>query len=115
MFRCPLCDENSLEIGESLELTPNGEWDEEALQLISCSICESAGLALYQEHRRGALDQETTQHNGAFLPLAELLPIRASLLLCPKSKSAGCGCSIHREMRVLADAFLLRKSFELKR
>jgi hypothetical protein len=114
MFCCPSCQEKKLEIGATVELQPGSRWDEEALQLISCENCQSTGLAIYRESRRGAIDSETVEHEGAFLPLPELLQIRATLLLCPNPSKAKCGCAAHKELRNVADALLLRPLFPLK-
>ena len=104
MFKCPRCEEEQLEICQSFELPPGARWDEESLQMIACNSCESAGLAVYQESRR-----------GAFLPMKELMTVRATLLLCPEPSNGRCGCAAHKELRGLTDAVLLKKLFPMKR
>jgi len=115
MFKCPRCEEEQLEICQSFELPPGARWDEESLQMIACNSCESAGLAVYQESRRGASDEESVHHEGAFLPMKELMTVRATLLLCPEPSNGRCGCAAHKELRGLTDAVLLKKLFPMKR
>lgn len=114
MFLCPVCQQKQIQIGNSVELQPKDRWDEETLQLIDCEACQSAGLAIYQESRQGALDRETVNHEGAFVPLSDLLSVRATLLLCPQPEARDCGCAAHRELREVADALLLSKLFRLE-
>ena len=59
-FVCPECHTSeSLRITRSLELPPDSRSDEITLQIIRCSSCRFAGVAVYEESRRGRLDDET--------------------------------------------------------
>ncbi len=61
-FECPECNNNTLTIEKSLELGPDDDSDEVAIQKIKCRECGFEGLALYKESRRGA--NECVNHYG---------------------------------------------------
>lgn len=85
-FRCPSCDQPSLEITQSLELPADDQWDEIALQALKCSAtaCGFTGIAVYEESRRGALDSECVVHTGYAMSSPHIADIQrvAELIQC---------------------------------
>ncbi len=95
-FACPECsDQSSLGIQNSLELPPDADWDEVALQVIRCGNCAFFGLAVYRESRRGALDREIIHHTGYRLPPEQAAQIARQIASCPKPSDRDCGCRSH--------------------
>lgn len=66
-FICPHCQKPTLEIRAGADLPPDSRDDEIILQSIHCTSCQAAGLAIYQESRRGAEDSEHWSHTGHWL------------------------------------------------
>ena len=66
-FLCPKCLDYSLNIVEKLELPPDSRSDEITLQIIKCEKCSFEGVAVYEEARRGNLDDYTFNHTGYVL------------------------------------------------
>lgn len=67
-FFCPACKSaNGINIIKSADIGADKDFDEVALQLIECKECGRKGLALYQESRRGRLDDESVTHTGYWL------------------------------------------------
>lgn len=97
-FRCPACSASSLRITLRLELPPDSRWDEIALQMIACDPCGFAGLAVYQESRRGALDSEIVHHDGYRVSAADLARLELEIESCPAPDSASCDCRAHRTL-----------------
>ena len=56
-FACPECLTKSLKITAKLELPPDSRSDEITVQVVACSRCGFAGVAVYEESRRGAHGQ----------------------------------------------------------
>ena len=65
-FLCPSCSRPDLNIIRRIELPPDDQWDEIAVQELACSAsgCGFKGIAVYEESRRGALDSECVVHTG---------------------------------------------------
>ncbi len=63
-FQCPECSTKTLKITHKLELPPDSRSDEITLQIIECSGCGFGGIAVYEESRRGALDDDSFDHTG---------------------------------------------------
>ncbi len=96
-FRCPACQgPRSLQIVSSLELPPDSRSDEITLQLIECSRCDFIGVAVYEESRRGALDDDSFDHVG--YPVAPALWNRLWEMIerCPDPRNPRCTCPTHR-------------------
>lgn len=96
---CPGCGRPSLRVRKRLELGPNAKWDENALQLVGCSVCSFRGVACYQESRRGALDDEVVHHHGWIVPQDEYRRLTQLMARCPKPGDRRCGCEAHRALR----------------
>lgn len=62
MLVCPDCNNASLEIIEKFEMGPNDYADENAYQLLQCSLCSTNAVGVYDESRRGA--QDSFHHSG---------------------------------------------------
>lgn len=94
-FLCPKCEQGTLTIGECLEISPDGRWDELTLQLISCP-CGFSGVAIYEESRRGALDSESWNHTGYEYEGTESL--KAQIKACPTPREHRCDCPSHEAL-----------------
>jgi hypothetical protein len=97
-FVCPQCSAKSLKVTSSIELPPDSRSDEIALQTVECSRCGFAGIAVYEESRRGALSSESFDHTGYCLSADDLKRVRSSIQRCPQPKTRRCKCSAHREL-----------------
>jgi hypothetical protein len=102
-FPCPDCA-GALEIGSSIELGADARSDEIALQLIRCTACAFRGIAVYQESRRGALDEECSEHIGYRLAPPVLERLEGLLAACPRPRDAECSCAAHTGLRQLDPA-----------
>ena len=90
-FRCPECAApNSLNIARSIELPPDSRSDEIALQIVECAGCGFAGIAVYQESRRGGLDDESVDHTGYVIGEDDLKALRRTLARCTDPKNRHC-------------------------
>ena len=92
-FRCPACQGKSLAITHSLELPPDADSDEITVQVIRCTACDFAAVAVYEESRRGA--SERWHHDGFRCPPATVQSITGLIQQCPAPSSRSCGCSTH--------------------
>ena len=97
-FICPECAQRTLAITEALELPPDSRSDEITLQAVSCSACGFAGLAVYEESRRGSFDTESVDHRGYRVSRADLHVILRAVRRCPRPSDPRCGCAAHREL-----------------
>lgn len=95
-FICPDCSGRRLRIASSLELPPDGWWDEIALQVVQCPECGFRGAAVYEESRRGALDSEAWNHRGLRLAEGPLRTLIEDVAACPEPTSPGCRCATHQ-------------------
>lgn len=95
-FRCPQCQKATLEILQSLELPPDGDSDENTLQLIRCGSCGLSGAAAYMESRRGA--GESVDHVGVALSDAAYATLAEQLARCPAPRDRRCGCTVHEQL-----------------
>ena len=97
-FRCPECSHSSLKIAQRIELPPDSRSDEITLQVVTCSRCGFAGIAVYEESRRGALDSESIDHRAYRTTPAGLKAIRAAIRRCPKPGDSRCRCDSHQRL-----------------
>lgn len=99
-FFCPQCRSSqfSLEIRRSLELPSDARSDEITLQLVSCTNCGFSGIALYEESRRGALDQDAFTHTGYQVEAKALHELVKTLGQCPHPLERNCQCRVHRKL-----------------
>jgi len=98
-FQCPDCSASkSLRIGARIELPPDSRSDEIALQIITCSHCGFAGIAVYEESRRGAMGDESFDHAGFRVSAADVKALRKLIRQCPDPRSKRCRCAAHRRL-----------------
>jgi hypothetical protein len=96
-FVCPECSgHGSLKIVLSIELPPDSRSDEITLQIVKCSNCQFAGIAVYEESRRGPLDHESFHHTGYRVGRSQLRDLRRAIRSCPAPKNPSCRCSAHQ-------------------
>lgn len=79
----------------SLALPPDSRSDEIDLQTVTCRQCGFRGAAVYEESRRGALEQESWEHTGYRLADRELDELAALIGSCPDGANPRCGCASH--------------------
>ena len=100
-FICPSCHTSgSLLITERLELPPDSRSDEITLQIVRCRRCDFAGIAIYEESRRGVLGDESVDHRGYYVPASDLQRLKKLLKQCPNPGSNSCTCAAHRQLGV---------------
>ncbi len=98
-FLCPECSTSkSLRIGVRIELPPDSRSDEIALQIVECSHCGFAGIAVYEESRRGAMGDESFDHAGFRVSAADVKALRKLIKQCPDPRNKRCKCSVHRRL-----------------
>jgi hypothetical protein len=98
-FRCPNCTTaGSLKIRSRIELPPDSRSDEITLQIVSCARCGFAGVAVYEESRRGALDDDSFDHTGYHVSKDDLRALRKTIAQCPKPRDRRCDCTAHRAL-----------------
>ena len=97
-FQCPDCTTSgSLRITARLELPSDSRSDEIALQIVECTRCGFAGLAVYEESRRGALDEELVDHTGHHVSTATVKALRQAIRACPSPTNPHCACPTHKQ------------------
>jgi hypothetical protein len=98
-FQCPNCSlPRSLRIAATIELPPDSRWDEISLQVVRCGACNFAGLAVYEESRRGALDSEIVHHSGYYVQDEDLKNFAGMIQKCPEPANRRCDCSTHHKL-----------------
>jgi hypothetical protein len=98
-FLCPECSSHgSLEISHKIELPPDSRSDEICLQIVKCSECDFEGIAVYEESRRGRLDEESVQHTGYRVSKGDLQSLRKAIRGCPKPRNWRCRCRAHQKL-----------------
>ena len=96
-FVCPDCSRHgSLNIVLSIELPPDSRSDEITIQIVECSDCRFAGIAVYEESRRGPLDSESFHHTGYHVSKSQLRDLRKAIRSCRDRKNWRCRCPAHR-------------------
>jgi len=96
-FTCPECQTpRNLGITQRIELPADSRSDEIALQLLKCRSCGFNALAIYEESRRGALDDDSFDHTGYHATSDELERIRQLIEVCPDISNSRCDCESHR-------------------
>jgi hypothetical protein len=95
-FRCPQCFvRNSLEISLSIELPPDRQSEEIALQVVVCSACYFKGLAVYAEGRGDCPESESWQHIGYWVSPDAVESVRQAIVSCPNPRDPRCACAAH--------------------
>lgn len=83
---------------QRIELPPDSRSDEITLQILACSACRFAGVGVYQESRRGRLDDESVDHVAYRLSPADLKDIRKAIRACPHPRDSRCQCPSHHKL-----------------
>lgn len=97
-FVCPNCTKSALEIELGIELQANDNWDENTFQLATCRHCGLRAAALYQESRRGNLEEEAWQHFGVVITPETYRLLAERLGACPAPGDYRCLCAAHRTL-----------------
>ena len=97
-FICPACSTKRLSIALSLELPPDSRSDEITLQIVECAQCGFAGVAVYEESRRGALDSESVDHYGFRVSASDLRTLKKTMKRCSQPRNSRCVCRAHRTL-----------------
>jgi hypothetical protein len=79
-----------------LELPPDARSDEITLQVVRCQACGFAGIAVYEESRRGGFGDDHWSHTGYRVPQEDVEAIEQALSRCPRPGNARCTCAVHR-------------------
>ena len=97
-FLCPNCSDpdRTLATIDLIELPSDARSDEITLQVIKCASCGFAGIAVYEESRRGALGQESFLHTGYGVNQGDLTRIRNQIKACPDFRNPRCDCLAHQ-------------------
>ena len=98
-FQCPQCENpGSLGIVTAVQLFRGHCVNEITMQLIECSHCNFAGLAVYEEGRLEPSDTRAWKHSGYRLPPGMYDRIMADLKSCPDQLDPECSCKLHRDL-----------------
>ena len=122
LFFCPDCGTRSLSIVSAMELPPDSRSDEITLQVVECTGCGFAGIAVYEESRRGSLDSESVDHRGYRAPSDVVRAITRTISRCRNPRNARCTCAAHSRIGKTSPfgrweglrAFDLRERFEMR-
>jgi len=95
-FRCPQCKtRDSLDITAAIELPPDRQTEEIALQVICCSACTFRGLAVYEEARGSVIESESWKHIGYWVSPDAVDSVLRAIQACPEPRNARCACASH--------------------
>lgn len=94
-FICPHCDSPTLAIAQSISLPPDARSDDIDLQIVQCTMCQFAAMAVYEESRRGGLDSDDWNHTGYHVPLSVIEEIASLIRQCPDPQKPRCRCYSH--------------------
>ncbi len=96
---CPDCaGRGALLIEAFMEIPPDSRSDEITIQLVKCGSCEFIGAAVYEESRRGRLDDESVDHYGFRLERADWERLAKMLKACPRPRDTKCKCRSHTKL-----------------
>jgi hypothetical protein len=96
---CPKCSETNMKIVSQIQLPPDSRSDEVSVQILKCKKCNFKGLAVYEESRRGPLDDESIHHRVFNVSETLLREIKEKISLCPTPKKINCKCMTHFELK----------------
>lgn len=98
-LRCPDCGQTRLHVMDALELGSFERSDEIALQIVECADCGLEVVAVYEEARRGALDDESVSHAAYPTDAEALEEIRGLIASCRDRREPDCPCRGHARAR----------------
>jgi hypothetical protein len=99
-FICPMCKLHELNIITKIELGPDSSSDEIMLQIIMCYQCDFSGIAIYEESRRGSLDDDSFDHYGYRIGKNNLRSLREIIIQCPEPSNRRCECFAHHTLNI---------------
>lgn len=86
-FFCPGCKKHdALMIKLSVEIPEHTVFDDVDIQSIRCNNCKKSGMGIYEESRRGNLQDETVNHYGYWLDTESQLNLDQLLESCQNDK-----------------------------
>jgi hypothetical protein len=81
-----------------MELPADSRSDEITLQVVSCAGCGFAGIAVYEESRRGSLDTESVDHRGYRATPEDVAAVRRTISKCNNPRNPRCKCAAHTKL-----------------
>ena len=103
-FLCPECSTRQLHITTKIELGPDNRSDEIMLQIVRCYRCNFWGIAIYEESRRGSLENESFLHYGYHVGRADLRALQEIIKECPEPGNRRCECFAHHTLNIKDDS-----------
>ncbi|MFO7947350.1 MAG: hypothetical protein R6V19_11100 [Armatimonadota bacterium] len=98
-LQCPKCKGLWLQVEKSMELGSDERSDEVALQIVHCSVCGFKAVAIYEESRRGTLDDESVHHTAYPADDEALGQVMDIITSCRNPQDASCRCRGHQQAR----------------
>lgn len=98
-LQCPKCKRPRLQVQKSMELGSDERSDEVALQIVHCPACGFKAVAIYEESRRGALDDEAIHHTAYPTDKEALKELRDIFASCGDPNDAKCTCGGYQRAR----------------
>jgi hypothetical protein len=96
LFLCPQCGAFGLKVVKAMDLPPDSRSDDVMLQIIECNSCSFKGLALYEESRRGGMDDESFDHTGFWVSDEAVSEVEDIFSLCSSLGDKRCNCIGHK-------------------
>jgi hypothetical protein len=98
-FTCPDCQaQKSLYVIASIELPSDARWDEITLQMLKCDHCGQNVVGVYQESRRGGLDEEIFHHMAYRINEENTKKLKELMDTCLRPTDVHCPCKSHKEL-----------------
>lgn len=87
-FYCPSCDQHDvLIINTTVDIPEHTQYDEVCVQSIQCLSCDKHGMAVYEESRRGSLQDESVNHFGYWLEPESQINLDRLLKSCQENQT----------------------------
>jgi hypothetical protein len=96
---CPKCSDTNMKITSQIQLPPDSRSDEVSVQILKCKKCNFEGLAVYEESRRGSLNDESIHHRGYKVSKTLLKEAKEKITHCPTPKNSKCKCSTYIQLK----------------
>jgi hypothetical protein len=94
-IQCPTCKPVAMHLVRSMELPPDSRSDEVTLSLYECGRCGCRAATVYEESRRGAMDDDSYHVDGFLLAEADYDLLRRIVGRCPAPSARQCTCPAH--------------------
>jgi len=85
-----------MQMKAAIELPPDGRSDEITLSVCECPLCKAMAVTVYQESRRGSLDDDSSEVAGYRLQAKDYSLLVDLIGRCPARERKHCECSTHR-------------------